>query len=41
MEFKSLHDQAMAALEAAADNAILTVQATNALRTLFVHAKML
>jgi hypothetical protein len=41
MEFKSLHDKAMAALEAAADNAILTVQATNALRTLFVHAKML
>jgi hypothetical protein len=41
MEFKSLHDQAMAALEAASDNAILTVQATNALRTLFVHAKML
>lgn len=41
MEFKSLHDQAMASLEAASDNAILTVQATNALRTLFVHAKML
>jgi hypothetical protein len=41
MEYKSLHDQAMSALEAAAENAIMTVQATNAVRTLFVHAKML
>lgn len=41
MEFRSLHGQAMSALEAAADNAIMTVQATNAVRTLFVHAKML
>ncbi|MGJ5008728.1 hypothetical protein ACQR05_13230 [Bradyrhizobium oligotrophicum] len=41
MEFKSLHDQAMAALQAAADNAIMTVQATAAVRTLFVSAKLL
>ncbi|CCE08255.1 conserved hypothetical protein [Bradyrhizobium sp. STM 3843] len=41
MEFKSLHDQAMTALQAAADNAIMTVQATNAVRTLFVQAKLL
>ncbi|WP_315703585.1 MULTISPECIES: hypothetical protein [unclassified Bradyrhizobium] len=41
MEFRSLHGQAVSALEAAADNAIMTVQATNAVRTLFVHAKML
>lgn len=41
MEFKSLHDQAMTALQAAADNAIMTVQATNAVRTLFVQARLL
>ncbi|MHC2437982.1 hypothetical protein [Bradyrhizobium sp. USDA 4451] len=41
MEFRSLHDDALAALERAAGNAILTVQATNALRTLFVRAKLL
>lgn len=41
MEFRSLHDDAIAALEAAAENAILTVQATNAVRTLFVNAKLL
>ena len=41
MEFRSLHDDAVRALEKAADNAILTVQATNALRTLFVRAKLL
>lgn len=41
IEFRALHDQAMAALEAAADNAILAVQATNAVRTLFVNAKLL
>jgi hypothetical protein len=40
-EYKSLHDQAMETLEAAADSAILTVQATNAVRTLFVNAKLL
>ena len=41
MEFKSLHDDARVALEAAAENAIMTVQATNALRALFVRAKLL
>jgi hypothetical protein len=41
IEFKSLHGDAKAALEAAAENAMLTVQATNALRALFVRAKLL
>ncbi|WGR92116.1 MULTISPECIES: hypothetical protein [unclassified Bradyrhizobium] len=41
MEFRSLHDDAVVALEKAAGNAMLTVQATNALRALFVRAKML
>jgi hypothetical protein len=41
MEFRSLHDDARAALEAAAENAIMSVQATNALRALFVRAKLL
>ncbi len=41
MEFRSLHDEAIAQLEGAADNAMLTVQATNALRALFVRSKML
>jgi hypothetical protein len=41
MEFKSQHDKAMATLEAAADNAIMAIQATNAVRTLFVNAKLL
>ncbi|WP_076859657.1 hypothetical protein [Bradyrhizobium mercantei] len=41
MEFRSLHDDALVALERAAGNAMLTVQATNALRTLFVRAKLL
>ncbi len=41
MEFKSLHDDAVTALEAAAGNAMLGVQATNALRTLFIRAKLL
>ena len=41
MEFKSLHIDAKAALEAAADNGILIVQATNALRVLFARAKLL
>ena len=40
MEFKALHDEAVASLEGAADNAMLTVQATNALRALFVRAKV-
>lgn len=41
MEFRSLHDDALAALERAAGNAMLTVQATSALRVLFVRAKLL
>ena len=41
MELKSLHDEAIASLEGAADNAMLTVQATDALRALFVRAKVL
>jgi hypothetical protein len=41
MEFRALHDDTLLSLQRAADNAILTVQATNALRTLFVRAKLL
>jgi hypothetical protein len=41
MEYRSLHDDAVDLLERAADNAILTVQATNAVRALFVNAKLL
>jgi hypothetical protein len=41
MEFRSLHGDAVASLQKAADNAMLTVQATTALRTLFVRAKLL
>ena len=41
MEFKSLHDKAMVSLEAAAGNAIMAIQATNAVRTLLVNAKLL
>jgi hypothetical protein len=41
MEFRSLHDDAVSTLERAAGNAMLTVQATNALRLLFVRAKLL
>jgi hypothetical protein len=41
IEFRSLHADAVSALQRAADNAILTVQATNALRALFVRAKLL
>jgi hypothetical protein len=41
MEFRSLHDDAKVALEAAAENAILSVQATNALRALFARAELL
>ena len=41
MEFRSMHDDAVRALEKAADNAMLTVQATTALRALFVRAKLL
>jgi hypothetical protein len=41
MEFRSLHDDAVTLLEGAAGNAMLRVQATNALRALFVRAKLL
>ncbi len=41
MEFKSLHNDARVALEAAAENGMMSVQATNALRALFVRAKLL
>ena len=41
MEFRTLHDDAVSYLEKAANNAMLTVQATNALRALFVRAKLL
>jgi BarA-like signal transduction histidine kinase len=41
MEFRTLHEDAIAALEGAADNAMLAVPATNAVRALFVSAKLL
>ncbi|MGY4624839.1 hypothetical protein [Bradyrhizobium sp. USDA 4486] len=41
MEFRALHEDAVVALEGAADNAMLAVQATNAVRALFVSAKLL
>ena len=41
MEFRTLHDDAVNSLQQAAENAMLTVQATNALRALFVRAKLL
>jgi hypothetical protein len=41
MEFRKLHDDVVEKLEGAAENAMLTVQATDALRTLFVRAKLL
>lgn len=41
MEYRALHDDAVDLLERAAANAILTVQATNAVRALFVSAKLL
>jgi hypothetical protein len=41
MEFQSLHNDARIALEAAAENAMMSVQATNAVRALFVRAKLL
>lgn len=40
MQFRSLHADAKAALEAAAGNAMLNVQATQALRALFARAKL-
>lgn len=41
MEYRSLHNEAVDLLERAAANAMLTVQATNAVRALFVSAKLL
>ena len=41
MEFRSLHDDAVTGLQNAADNAILRIPATNALRALFVRARLL
>jgi hypothetical protein len=41
MEFRSLHANAIRLLESAADDAMLTVPATNAVRTLFASAKVL
>ncbi|MGB9116732.1 hypothetical protein [Bradyrhizobium sp.] len=41
MEFRSLHEDAVGSLRSAAGNAMLTVQATNALRVLFGRAKLL
>jgi hypothetical protein len=41
MEFRSLHSDAVVSLRSAAENAMLTVQATNALRALFARASLL
>jgi hypothetical protein len=41
MEFRALHEEALMSLQRAAADGMLTVQATNALRTLFVRAKLL
>jgi hypothetical protein len=41
IEFRALHADAVGTLQRAAGNAMLTVQATNALRALFVRAKLL
>jgi hypothetical protein len=41
MEFRALHEDALVALQRAAENGMMTVQATDALRTLFVRAKLL
>jgi hypothetical protein len=41
MEFRALHEEAMQSLAKAADNAMLTVQATNAMRALLARAKLL
>ena len=41
LEFRALHDEAITRLEAAAEDGIRTVQATNALRALFVRARVL
>lgn len=41
MEFRALHEDAIGLLERAAGDAMLTVPATNAVRALFVSAKLL
>jgi hypothetical protein len=41
MEFRALHADAIDRLQGAADNAMLTVHATNAVRALFARANML
>ena len=41
IEFRALHADAVSALQGAAGNAMLTVQATSALRALFARAKLL
>jgi hypothetical protein len=41
IEFRALHADAVRALQRAAGNAMLTVQATDALRALFVRARLL
>jgi len=41
MEFRALHVDAISLLQGAADNAMLTVPATDAVRALFVSAKVL
>jgi hypothetical protein len=41
MEFRLLHDEAIDLLERAAGNAMMTVPATNAVRSLFARAKLL
>jgi hypothetical protein len=41
MEFQSLHNDGKVALEAAAENGMMIVQATDAIRALFARAKLL
>ena len=41
IEFRLLHADAVSSLQGAAGNAMLTVQATDALRALFVRARLL
>ncbi len=41
MEFRALHGEAVGALEKAAGNAMLTIQATSTLRALFVRARLI
>ncbi len=41
MEFRSLHNDAVTSLRSAAENAMLTAHATDALRALFARARLL